>query len=93
MPRQKVEMRVVGRLSGSGAHIEADGDAVGRHPVLKARLGAVHQEPARPLLAFGEVEVAGDVSLWGDEGVTLRDDAPRQATAPGRCAFTSYHAR
>ena len=36
MPRQKVEVYVVGGLPGSGAHIEADGEAVRRQAVLKA---------------------------------------------------------
>lgn len=36
VPRQKVEVYVVGGLPGSGAHIEADGEAVRRQAVLKA---------------------------------------------------------
>jgi hypothetical protein len=68
-----VEVRVVGRLSGGRTYIEADSEAVGINAVPEQRLGAVDQKPARPLLAFGEVEVGGDVSLWGDEGVTFRD--------------------
>jgi hypothetical protein len=57
------------------------------------RMGAVCQEPARPLFALGEVEIVRDVSLREDERVALRDDATRQAMVPGRCACTLYHAR
>ncbi len=84
---------MVGRLPASGARIEADSEAVGGHPLLKVRLGAVDQQPARPLLALREVEVARYVSLRNDDRVTVRDDATRQAMVPGRCACTSYHAR
>lgn len=93
MPRQKVEVYVVGGLLGSEAHIEADGEVFGGHAVLEARMSAVHQEPARLLLALCEIEVVRYMPLREDERVTLRDDATRQAMVPGRCACTSYHAR
>jgi hypothetical protein len=71
VPRKNLEVSVVGGLSGSGAHIEADGEAVGGHPLLEVRLDAVDQEPARPLLALGEIEIVRYVSLRKNECVTL----------------------
>ena len=73
MPRQKVEVCVVGALPGGETNVESNSEAVRRQAVLKARLGAVDQEPARLLFALREIKVVRYVSLREDERVTPSD--------------------